>query len=132
MKRFIAVMIFILGFSFYSIGQEPKLVFVDKRIQKIDNVKVGEVVKKIIRIKNTGDADLLIPNYKGSCNCTEVELPRVLKPGEEGEINVKIDTEGKQGMNTITVLIETNTPQRDYVVRLDMNIVSEQTSARKR
>ena len=123
MKRFSAVMIFILFFSLYAFGQEPTLVFVDKRIEKIENVKAGEVVKKSIRIKNTGDADLLIPNYKGSCNCTKVELPKVLKPGEEGKINVEIDTEGKQGMNTITVLIETNTTQRDYVVRIDMNVI---------
>ena len=124
MKRFFSVIIF-FGWVFCSFAQEPKLVFIDKRITKSEDVKAGEIVKKNIRIKNTGDADLLITNYKGSCNCTKVELPKVIKPGKEGKINIEIDTTGKQGMNTITILIETNTTQKDYIVRIDMNIVSE-------
>jgi hypothetical protein len=107
-----------------DVCEEAKLVFMDKRIVKADNVKTGTVFKKEIRIRNEGDANLLILNYKLSCKCTKATLPKVLKPGEEGEIIIEIDTTDKSGKSTNTLLFETNTIQRDYVIRVDLNVVT--------
>jgi hypothetical protein len=107
-----------------DIGGEAKLVFVDKRIARIDNIKTGTVFKREIRIRNDGDANLVILNYKLSCRCSKATLPKVLKPGEEGKIVIEIDTSDKLGESTNTLLLETNTPQRDYVIRIDLNIIA--------
>lgn len=123
MRCFAAILFLFLYFSSYATEREAKLVFVDKRIVQTSNVKAGSIFKKSIRIKNDGNADLLILNYKPSCNCTSTKIPEVLDPGEVGEIIVEIDTTGKKGKNTITVLFETNTAQKDYVIRIDMNII---------
>ena len=81
------------------------------------------MVEKIVRIKNVGAVDLNILNYKPSCNCTKVELPQTLGPGQTGQIRIITNTVGKQGENTITVLFDANTSQRDYVIRIVLDIV---------
>ena len=78
---------------------------------------------EIVRIKNVGAVDLNILNYKPSCNCTKVELPQTLGPGQTGQIRIITNTVGKQGENTITVLFDANTSQRDYVIRIVLDIV---------
>ncbi|WP_337773323.1 DUF1573 domain-containing protein [Alistipes sp.] len=70
-----------------------------------------------------GAVDLNIMNYKPSCNCTKVELPQTLGPGQTGQIRIITNTVGKQGENTITVLFDANTSQRDYVIRIVLDIV---------
>lgn len=124
MKRFlVTVMMLFSVAALYAENGEADLIFLDKRIVRISGVKAGETVGKIFRIKNGGTADLIISDYKASCNCTEVKLPGTLAPGQTGTIEMKTDTTGKRGKNTVTVLFEANTSQRDYVIRIDLNIV---------
>ena len=124
MKHIItSLVLLLLSCVSYAVVREAKLVFIDKRILRVTDVKTGDTVEKIIRITNAGDMDLLITNYKASCNCTTAELPQILKPGQIDSIILKTDTKGKLGRNTITVLFETNTVQKDYVIRMDLDVI---------
>ncbi len=70
----------------------------------------GENVTHIFKFTNTGKSDLLIADAKGSCGCTVPEFPRTpIKPGESGEMKVTFNSAGRNGMQSKTVDITTNT-----------------------
>ena len=61
------------------------------------------------KFKNTGNADLVISDAKGSCGCTVPEYPKApIKPGEEGNIKVTFDSSGKGGRQNKSVTVITN------------------------
>lgn len=123
MRRFLLTFLMLFSMTAIYAGEgNAELIFLDKRIFRVSDVKSGDVVEKIVRIKNVGTVDLNILNYKPSCNCTKVELPQTLGPGQTGQIKIITNTVGKQGENTITVLFDANTSQRDYVIRIVLDI----------
>lgn len=70
----------------------------------------GENVSHVFKFTNTGNSDLIITDAKGSCGCTVPEFPRTpIKPGESGEMKVTFSSAGRNGMQSKTVDITTNT-----------------------
>ena len=70
----------------------------------------GENVSHVFKFTNTGKSDLIITDAKGSCGCTVPEYPRTpIKPGESGEMKVTFSSAGRNGMQSKTVDITTNT-----------------------
>lgn len=119
--------VFLCFFLSLHVWAESQLTFIDKRIIHIGDVEAGTIINRKIRIKNDGDTPLIIVKPIKSCNCTSVLFSRkVLKPGETGTVEVKIDTENKQGTNVVTVTIVTNTEQQEHVLRISMNVVKKQ------
>lgn len=73
-------------------------------------INSGEEVVHVFKFKNTGDADIVISQVKGSCGCTSPEYPQnPVKPGEEGEIKVTFRSKGIAGqvVKDITILANT-------------------------
>ena len=61
------------------------------------------------RLKNIGDAPLLIRSAKGSCGCTVPEWPReLIKAGDDGIIKVTFNTGKREGKQNKTVTLVTN------------------------
>ncbi|MGB6036430.1 MAG: DUF1573 domain-containing protein, partial [Cryomorphaceae bacterium] len=65
----------------------------------------------IFEFTNTGGSPLLIANVEGSCGCT---VPRSypkgkLMPGEGGQIEVEFDSDGKTGVQNISIIVSANT-----------------------
>ena len=61
---------------------------------------------------NNGTKPLIITNTQGSCGCTVPEYPRTpIKPGESGEMKVTFSSAGRNGMQSKTVDITTNTAE---------------------
>ena len=74
------------------------------------SITQGENVSHNFKFTNTGKSDLLITDAKGSCGCTVPEFPRTpIKPGESGEMKVTFSSAGRNGMQSKTVDITTNT-----------------------
>lgn len=93
----------------------------------------GGVVEKEFEIKNTGEGNLEVNNFKTSCMCTEVEViingerspafgmhsqsgwKGVIKPGESAQIHVVFDPmfHGPQGTGPVTRYISFNTNDQD-------------------
>lgn len=120
------IIIFLLCFLSLQLLAESRLTFIDKRIANIGKVEAGTVVNRKIRFKNDGDSPLIIIEAIKSCNCTAVNFSKkVLNPGETGSIEVKIDTKNKLGTNVITVVIEANTEQREYALRISMDVTKK-------
>lgn len=92
----------------------------EKTEHDFGTIAQGENVSHVFKFTNTGKTDLLIANAKGSCGCTVPEYPRTpIKPGESGEMKVTFSSAGRNGMQSKTVDITTNTAlgQQQLVIK---------------
>jgi hypothetical protein len=90
-------------------GKYPVMTF-ENTEHDFGKINAGDKVTYNFKFKNTGEADLIIANAKGSCGCTVPEYPKEpLKPGEEAEIKVSFNSAGKHGSQTKSVILDTNT-----------------------
>jgi hypothetical protein len=67
------------------------------------------------KFKNTGEKDLLILSVEKTCGCTETQKPEgFIKPGEEGVIKAKYNTEGRPGKAEKMIHVVCNTAESPY------------------
>jgi len=82
-------------------------------------VKAGEKVGFIFPFTNTGDADLVLTSATASCGCT---VPKYNKkpvgPGGTGTVEVVFDTSGRDGMQTKTVVVQSNAENNLVILRI--------------
>lgn len=75
------------------------------------------------KFKNTGEADLIIQEAKGSCGCTVPDYPKqAIKPGESGEIEVSFDPQGRPGTQMKNVTVKTNTARGMDILKIKANV----------
>ena len=90
-------------------SESPVMTFEESEYD-FGTITQGESVTHLFKFTNTGKSDLLISDAKGSCGCTVPEFPRTpIKPGESGEMKVTFNSAGRNGMQSKTVDITTNT-----------------------
>lgn len=96
-------------------AKNPEPVFsFEEPIWDFGKITEGEIVLHTFKFKNTGNAILVISDCQASCGCTTPKCDkRPVAPGEEGEIEIKFDSEGKPTQQTknITITANTNPPQ---------------------
>ena len=101
----------------------PHFEFVEE-IKDFGEISQGEVVSATFRFRNVGESDLIISSAKGSCGCTVPEWPKEpIKPGEEGKIDVKFDSNGKQGMQNKTITLVANTNPNTKVIAIKGSVL---------
>jgi len=92
-----------------SASNTPTTVQVIDTVFDFGKVTEGEMVEFSYRFKNTGSNPLVISNATASCGCTVPEKPEApIKPGEQGYIKVKFNSEGRVGMAHKTVTVTSN------------------------
>ena len=102
-------------------------------IQWIDSVKSfgkiteGQTLHVSFRFKNTGDKPLIIRSVRPSCGCTAADPPKEpVAPGAEGTIKASFNSQGREGMNSKDIYVETNTKgQQNHVVHFDVEVVKK-------
>ena len=83
-------------------GLLPELSF-EKLSHNFGEIIQGESVSHQFVFTNTGQGDLIISNAKGSCGCTVPKWPRKpIAPGEESEIKVTFNSNGREGKHCVT------------------------------
>jgi len=83
----------------------------------------GEVVIHTFKFKNTGNSPLIISEATGSCGCTTPSWSGdPIKPGEDGYIEVKFDSDGRVGSNSKTVTITANTIPNKTYLKISANV----------
>ena len=81
----------------------------ESEAHEFGKITEGEKVSYSFKFKNTGKADLIISDAKGSCGCTIPEWTKnPVTPGSSGSIGVTFDSRGKSGMQNKTVTLITN------------------------
>ena len=104
----------------------PKLVLTSPE-HSFGNVKPGTPLTHTFKIRNEGQADLEIKNVKPGCGCTAANFDKVVAPGKEGAITLKIEnTEGYKGEVMKTADVSTNDPEhRTFKLTLRANFTAE-------
>jgi hypothetical protein len=104
----------------------PKLVIAAPE-HSFGNVKPGTPLTHTFKVRNEGQADLEIKSVKPGCGCTATNFDKVVSPGKEGGITLKIeDTAGYKGEVAKTADVTTNDPERrTFKLTLRANFTAE-------
>ena len=87
-------------------------------------IHTGERMSYDFKFKNTGNAALIISEATGSCGCTVPDYPKdPIKPGEEGVIKVKYDSNGHGGMISKTITLLANTMPNTKVLTISAEVL---------
>ncbi len=105
----------------------PHFEFVEE-VKDFGEISQGEVVSTTFRFRNVGQTDLIISSAQASCGCTVPEWSKEpIKPGAEGKIDVRFDSNGKQGMQNKTITLVANTKPNTTVIALKGTILVPET-----
>lgn len=100
----------------------PEMTFED-RTHEFGDIMQGEKVSYTFVYKNTGNAPLIIKSVKASCGCTTPKYSKEpVQPGDEGFVEVVFDSAGRQGFQTKSVTLTTNTPEEIIEVNFTANV----------
>ncbi|MEO0337990.1 MAG: DUF1573 domain-containing protein [Bacteroidota bacterium] len=95
----------------------PKLEFESEQIN-FGTIEQNSEPFRTIKIKNVGDAPLLITNARGSCGCTVPTVPKQpIAPGASAEMKVRYDTK-RLGKINKTVTLTTNEKVKTRTIRV--------------
>lgn len=94
------------------------------RIYDFGTVKQSDpAVVHVFKLRNTGDAPLVVISATASCGCTRPTFTdRPVAPGEEAEVKVTFMPRGQQGNISKEVKVKTNAPDSK---RLSLRIVGK-------
>jgi hypothetical protein len=89
---------------------KPKLV-IASFTHDFGEVKPGTVLDHSFVVKNQGKGDLMIDKVTPGCGCTASNFDKVIAPGKEGKITLRIEhTESYSGELAKSALVATNDP----------------------
>lgn len=112
--------VLVFAFSAFLVNKnlkDPKLFgpIITFSVDKFDfgDVKQGPVLEGTFEFKNTGQQVLVIKNIAPSCGCTGVvsDEKKEFQPGETGKVKFTFNTEGRTGVNSKTINVESNDPK---------------------
>ena len=115
--------------SYITSATEPlsALKIEGKRIINYGNVYRGDTITHNYTIKCNSDVPLIIKEIQRSCNCTKATISKdTIAFGDSAILAVNIDTKEKIGYNLINVILQANTPQREHVVVVAMNVIEKE------
>ena len=122
MRLFFAIIIIALN-SAPGFCQEAEF-RLDKSLHKFPTTKQGTVLTHDYLITNTGDAPLIISDYKVSCTCTKAILPeKAIEPGDTFALQVSFDTKEKYYFQDRTIILVTNTKKQTHSIRFKVKVV---------
>jgi predicted small secreted protein len=95
-------------------------------------VKSGERVGCFFTYENTGDADLVVASASASCGCTVPKYDRKpVPPGGKGTLEVVFDTSGREGLQTKTVVVQSNAENNLVILRIIAEVVNDREGSRQ-
>ena len=93
-------------------------------------IKQGDKVSYDFSFMNTGKEPLIITDAKGSCGCTVPSYPKEpIAKGAKGVIHIEFNSTGKQGSQTKTVTLTSNSKSGPKVLYIKGNVEVPATTA---
>jgi Protein of unknown function (DUF1573) len=104
----------------------PKIVF-DQELVEMGKVVVGEKFNYTFHFRNEGKGLLQIAHVTPSCGCTTLkDWPKnPMKPGEEGNITVELNTTNLSGPVEKSIQVSTNGIPRDVFLKVVGEVVGQ-------
>ena len=93
-------------------------------------VNEGQKVSYIYKLKNNGQAPLIIQTAQPSCGCTVPEWSKEPIPvGGSGFVKAEFDTNGKSGVQNKTITVTANTWPKTTTLRFKAMVTPKPTGA---
>lgn len=90
-------------------GDRQAVIDFSKKEHDFERVIEGEITTYTFTFTNKGNKDLLITAVDADCGCTVPGFSRQpVKPGEEGEIEVRFDSKNQLGFNHKKITVVSN------------------------
>jgi len=106
-------------------GNYPVITF-DSTMFDFGNVQEGQKVTHIFKFKNSGTSNLVITDVRASCGCTSPKWPKeIIRPGNENEIEVQFNSEGKKGNFNKGITVYSNSYPNQTTIRIKGFVVAE-------
>jgi hypothetical protein len=87
----------------------PKILF-DHTTHDFGDIEEGDIVTHTFSFTNVGKTPLAIAHVRSSCGCTSPNWPKSpIPPGGKGEIEVRFDSQGREGASSKPVVVTANT-----------------------
>lgn len=119
----VAILFLITLNSALVFGQEAEF-SLEEKVYKFPKTKQGVLLEHNFQITNTGNAPLIITDYRVDCQCTKVVLPEApILPGETYSLKVTFDTNGKYDFQDRIVYLQTNTKKGTNSVRFKVHVI---------
>ena len=128
MKK-ISTLLFISLFSI-SIYAQDKVAKIEFESETIDygTIEKGSDGVRVFKFKNTGDAPLIVSDVKSSCGCTVPKNPtEPILPGENGEIEVKYDTNRVNPIRK-TITVTSNAVTQTVALKIKGTVIDSKKS----
>ncbi len=121
------ITIFLLIFCAASASAAGPHLTVGQKEFRFGEIFAGEKVDHLFKLRNSGDAPLVVERVKSSCGCTAAFLSNhSLLPGEEAELQAVFDSRRFQGPVVKTIYVYSNDPlQRVIQLHLRGTVVPE-------
>ena len=101
----------------------------EETVLQFGEISQGEKVKRMFKFTNVGKSSLIISDAKGSCGCTVPLWPKEpIAPGEEGEIEVVFNSNGKSGHVKNTVTLVANTVPNIMILAIEGDVLVPTTT----
>ena len=124
MRLFFAIIIAMN--SAFTLISGAEFSFMD-RSYKFPDTAQGVLLEHDFAFTNTGDAPLIISDYKVACSCTKITYPNEpVLPGKKGNIHLTFDTNGKYGFQSRKVEIISNTGKKPTVISFKVTVIPHQ------
>lgn len=89
----------------------PRVLVSEPLAFDLQEVYPGEVIFRTLRLKNGGDAPLVLGEPAANCSCLSVSLePRTLQPGEEARLAYEYRAKMTPGPDALRIAVPTNDP----------------------
>lgn len=119
----VAILILIALNSALVFGQEAEF-SLEEKVHKFPKTEQGVLLEHSFKVTNTGDAPLIISDYKVSCPCTKAFLPEEpIAPGASYELKVTFDTKGKYDFQDRIIYLRTNTKKEMETLRFKVRVM---------
>ncbi len=113
-----------MSLSSAIVNQQFAELYFDKKVVKFPDTKEGVLLKEYVRFTNTGKAPLILENYKVSCPCTQLVLPKdPIPPGGRDSLLLTFDTKGKSYYQDREIVIFTNTRKKTETLRVKVKVI---------
>ena len=94
-----------------------------EQIVDLKEVIEGKAIVHSFEVLNEGDEPLKIEQVKPDCSCSVVHFDRIVPPGKQGKIRVRVDTRGLEGRQRWGIKVFSNDPKwREAVLDIRANI----------
>lgn len=96
---------------------------VDSPSVDLGTITEGDTIVHIYKFKNTGNMPLVLGSVNASCGCTTPSYSdKPVEPGEQGFIQVKFNSKGKEGKlsKTVTAIANTNPAENTFAFKIEV------------